>query len=255
MNLKDKIVVVTGAGSGIGEATARRFLEEGSKVVLCDLEKSKLTETVEGFSESNYLLLSVDVSKEEEVKNMLQKTLDKFGGVDVLVNNAGVYVKGKLPEASTEDWRSIMGTDLDAVFFTCRNFIPKLIERKGCIVNVSSVSGLGADEGNPIYNAAKGAVTNLTRALALDHAGDGLRVNAVCPTFTKTGLTEEMLQDDEIVSKFVNRIPLGRPGEPEDIASAIAFLASDDARFITGVNLPVDGGLMASNGQPLHLPT
>jgi meso-butanediol dehydrogenase/(S,S)-butanediol dehydrogenase/diacetyl reductase len=118
------------------------------------------------------------------------------------------------------------------------------------VVNVSSVSGLGGDWGLSFYNAAKGAVTNFTRALAMDHARDGIRINAVCPSLTRTDLTEEMYGNRELMAKFAERIPMGRGAEPEEIAAVIAFLASDDARFITGVNLPVDGGLTASNGQP-----
>ena len=128
--------------------------------------------------------------------------------------------------------------------------MPALLKSKGNVVNVSSVSGLGGDWGMSVYNAAKGAVTNFTRSLALDYGEDGVRVNAICPGFTFTDLTEEMKDNQQLLNKFYERIPLARAGEPEDIASAIAFIASDDARYITGVNLPVDGGIMASNGQP-----
>jgi meso-butanediol dehydrogenase/(S,S)-butanediol dehydrogenase/diacetyl reductase len=149
-----------------------------------------------------------------------------------------------------EDWRDVMSTDLDGVFYCCRIAMPELIRTKGSVVNVSSVSGLGGDWALSFYNAAKGAVTNFTRALAMDHARDGVRINAVCPSLTRTGLTEDMYADAELMKKFAERIPMGRGAEPEEIADVIAFLASHDARFITGVNLPVDGGLTASNGQP-----
>lgn len=128
--------------------------------------------------------------------------------------------------------------------------MPHLIKTRGNVVNTSSVSGLGGDWGMSIYNAAKGAVSNFTRALALDHGRDGVRVNAVCPSFTLTDMTDEMKDNEALLAKFNERIPLGRPANPDDIAAVIAFLASDDARFVTGVNLPVDGGLSASNGQP-----
>jgi meso-butanediol dehydrogenase / (S,S)-butanediol dehydrogenase / diacetyl reductase len=151
---------------------------------------------------------------------------------------------------SIADWKSLMSTDLDGVFYCTHFFMPALLNSKGNVVNTSSVSGLGGDWGMSVYNAAKGAVTNFTRALAMDYGTDGVRVNAVCPGFTFTDLTEEMKNDEALLARFYDRIPLGRAGEPEDIASAIAFIASDDARYITGVNLPVDGGLTASNGQP-----
>ena len=143
-----------------------------------------------------------------------------------------------------------MATDVDGVFHFSRAAIPHLMKARGSIVNVSSVSGLGGAWNMAAYNTAKGAVTNFTRSLALEVAEHGVPVNAVNPTFTRTGMTADMQEDEELLAKFRARIPLGRPGEPEDIAGAIAFLASEDARFVTGVNLPVDGGLTASNGQP-----
>jgi len=136
------------------------------------------------------------------------------------------------------------------VFFCCRAALPHLLETRGCIVNTSSVSGLGGDWNMATYNAAKGAVTNFTRSLALELGGQGVRVNAVNPALTATGMTEDMLEDKALIDRFMERTPLGRVGQPEDVADVIAFLASEDARFVTGVNLPVDGGLSASNGQP-----
>jgi meso-butanediol dehydrogenase / (S,S)-butanediol dehydrogenase / diacetyl reductase len=178
------------------------------------------------------------------------EAVDRFRRLDVLVNNAGVVAKGTVTEASVEDWRRVMAIDVDAVFYCTRAAVPHLIAAKGCIVNVSSVSGLGGDWGMSFYNAAKGAVTNFTRALAMDLGAHGVRVNAVNPTLTWTGLTTGMEKDEALMAKFRERIPLGRAGEPEDVAAVIAFLASEDARFVSGVNLPVDGGLGASNGQP-----
>jgi meso-butanediol dehydrogenase / (S,S)-butanediol dehydrogenase / diacetyl reductase len=166
------------------------------------------------------------------------------------VNNAGVALSGSVTEAPVQSWRKVMGTDLDGVFYGCRAAAPHLIRTKGCIVNVSSVSGLGGDWNMSFYNAAKGAVTNFTRALALELGMQGVRVNAVNPSLTMTGMTTDMQDNHELMDAFKERIPLGRPAKPEDIASVIAFLASDDAGFVNGVNLPVDGGLSASNGQP-----
>ncbi|SAL05911.1 3-ketoacyl-ACP reductase [Caballeronia arationis] len=168
----------------------------------------------------------------------------------MLVNNAGVAPTGRIDEASLDDWRAIMSIDLDGVFYCTRAAIHHLIDAQGSIVNVSSVSGLGGDWGMSLYNAAKGAVTNFTRALAMDHGRDGVRVNAVCPSLTDTDLTKDMLGDEQLMTRFRERIPLGQAAKPDDIAAVIAFLASEDARFVTGVNLPVDGGLSASNGQP-----
>lgn len=246
----EKVVVITGAGSGIGAAAAQRFASEGAQVVLVGRTRDKLEQVLSTLSGENHLAASCDVGDADQVKQLAEQVQQQYGRVDVLVNNAGSIVQGKIHEVSIADWKSLMSTDLDGVFYCTHFFMPALLNSKGNVVNTSSVSGLGGDWGMSVYNAAKGAVTNFTRALAMDYGTDGVRVNAVCPGFTFTDLTEEMKNDEALLARFYDRIPLGRAGEPEDIASAIAFIASDDARYITGVNLPVDGGLTASNGQP-----
>jgi meso-butanediol dehydrogenase/(S,S)-butanediol dehydrogenase/diacetyl reductase len=246
----DKVVIVTGAGSGIGAATVKRFAREGARVVLVGRNVEKLEAVAAGLKPGQKLVHAADVSDWEQVQALVAKTVEYFGQLDVLINNAGVAPSGKITEASIEDWHKVFAIDVDGVFHGCRAAMPHLIKSRGCIVNVSSVSGLGGDWKMSFYNAAKGAITNFTRALALDHGADGVRVNAVCPTMTRSELTEDMFSDETILAKFAERIALGRPGEPEEVADVIAFLASNDARFVTGVNLPVDGGLSASNGQP-----
>ncbi|ARP80017.1 3-oxoacyl-ACP reductase [Bordetella genomosp. 8] len=245
-----KVVIVTGAGSGIGAATARRFAQEGASVVFAGRTASKLERAAAGLDESKILIHTADVSVLREVESMVRAAVQRYGRLDVMVNNAGTAVEGTITEASPDDWHKVIATDLDGVFYGCRAAMPELIKTRGCIVNVSSVSGLGGDWRMSFYNAAKGAVTNFTRSLAMDHGRDGVRVNAVCPSLTRTDLTEDMYANQALMEKFAERIPLGRGAEPEEIASVIAFLASEDAVFVTGVNLPVDGGLTASNGQP-----
>ena len=246
----EKVVIVTGAGSGIGAATAKRFAEEGALVVLAGRTRDKLDKVATTLPQGKYLVRVTDVSRLDDVQGLVGETLQRFGRLDVLVNNAGIAPEGKITEASVDDWRQVMAIDLDGVFFGCRVAIPELIKTKGSIINVSSVSGLGGDWGLSFYNAAKGAVTNFTRALAMDHGPDGIRINAVCPSLTRSNMTDDMFADPAMMAKFRERIPLARGAEPEEVAGVIAFLASDDARFINGVNLPVDGGLTASNGQP-----
>jgi len=179
-------------------------------------------------------------------------TVKRFGRLDVLVNNAGVHEGGEPQSITNEQWRKVMATDVDGVFFGCRAALPHLAKTKGSIVNTASVSGTGGDWSMSPYNAAKGAVVNLTRALAMDLGKKGVRVNAVCPTLTRTGMTADMMNDGKLLGRFAERIPLGRICEPDEIASVIAFLASDDASFMTGANVAVDGGVSASNGQPPH---
>ena len=248
-----KVVIVTGAGSGIGAGTARRFLREGVFVGLNGRREHKLQETIAGFDSSKSFVHPGDVSDEQYVKRLVGDTVAKFGKLDVLVNNAGFAIFGPFAKTTTQDWRKTMGTDLDSVYFACREALPHLLESKGCIINLSSASGLGGDWGMSSYNAAKGAVTNFTRSLALEYGSRGVRVNAVAPSLTATDATADLAKSDAVMAAFRDRLPIGRAATPADIAGVIAFLASDDAVFVNGVILPVDGGLSASNGQPNFL--
>ncbi len=245
-----KTVVVTGAGSGIGRGVAERFAAEGANVVLAGRTRSKLDDVARELDAARTLVQPCDVARVDEVERLVQAAVERFGGLDVMVNNAGVAPEGTATETGLDDWRHALDIDLSGTFYGCRAALPHLLKSRGSIVNVASVSGLGADWALTPYNAAKGGVVNLTRALALDYARQGVRVNAVCPSLTRSDMTRDMLDDAELMARFMERLPLGRPAEPADIAGVVAFLASDDARFVTGVNLPVDGGLTASNGQP-----
>lgn len=246
----DKVVIVTGAGSGIGEATARRFSQEGACVVLSGRTKGKLEKVAADLPADKTMVLVADVRSFEEVKALVAKTVKKFGGLHVLVSNAGVAKMGTVVSGKLDDWEKIMAVNAGSVFHGARAAMPQLIQSRGCIVNVASASGLGGDWGLAFYNASKGAVVNLTRAMALDHGKDGVRVNSVCPSLTLTPMTEDIKKSAQAMARFDERIALGRGAQPFEVAAAIAFLASDDASFITGVNLPVDGGVTASNGQP-----
>ena len=248
-----KVVIVTGAGSGIGAATARRFLTDGAIVVLNGRREHKLQETIHGFDAEKTLLHPGDVSDEAYVKRLVEETVTRFGKLDVLVNNAGFAIFGPFEQTTTEVWRKTMATDLDAVFFGSREALPHLLKTRGCIVNLSSASGVGGDWGMSAYNAAKGAVTNFTRALALEYGARGVRINAVAPSFTSSEATADLEKVEAVQTAFRDRLPIGRAASPDEIASVIAFLASDDAGFINGAIVPVDGGLTASNGQPNFL--
>ena len=245
----DKVVIITGAASGIGEGAARRFAAEGAKLVLGDKDEGGLHQLAANLC-GEVAVKSSDISQMTDCEALVAFAVEKFGAVDVLVNNAGVDHLGKVDEGDLSEFTKVIETDLYGVVQMSRAAIAHLRQSKGCIVNVSSVSGLGGDWNHSFYCAAKGAVTNFTRALAMDEAKGGVRVNAVNPSLTYTALTAGMKEQPDLIAKFEERIPIGRGAKPEDIAGAIAFLASEDAHFITGVNLPVDGGLSASNGQP-----
>ena len=245
-----KVAIVTGAASGIGAGIARRLSREGAKVTLVDRNADALHAVAAALPAHRTMAIVADVSDSRAVDDFVQTTVSHRGQLDVMVNNAGIYAAGKPEDITDEQWHEVLRTDLDGVFFGCRAAIPHLEKTHGSIINTASVSGLAGDWGMSPYNAAKGGVVNLTRSLALDLGRRGVRVNAVCPSLTRTGMTAEMMDDPELLGSFIQRMPLGRVAEPDDIAGVVAFLASDDARFVTGANIPVDGGVMASNGQP-----
>lgn len=245
-----KTVIITGAGSGIGAATAQRFAAEGANVVLAGRRRQKLEAAAQGFEPSRTLIRETDVLKQADVEALITATIETFGQLDILVNNAGTATFAPFLDGSIEEWHRIFAVNVDGTFFGCRAAIPHLLKTGGNIVNVSSVSGLGGDWNMSFYNASKGAISNLTRALALELGGKGVRVNAVAPSLTATDMAEAITSNGELLDKFKDRIAMGRPAEPAEVAAVIAFLASPDASFVNGVNLPVDGGLGASNGQP-----
>jgi len=245
-----KTVLVTGAASGIGLAAARRFLDEGASVVMLDIDDAKLKEAAAGLPHERVLVQVGDTADKGTATAAVKATLDRFGALHILVNNAGMATEGDIMQTSDQDFERVMAVNVAGYFHMAKAAMPELVKVRGSIVMTSSVSGLGGDWNMFAYNTSKGAVSNMVRAMAMDAAKDGVRVNAVNPSFTRTGMTEDMVNDPELVAKFKERMPLGAPEDPEGVAAAMAFLASDDARLITGVNLPVDAGLMASNGQP-----
>jgi meso-butanediol dehydrogenase/(S,S)-butanediol dehydrogenase/diacetyl reductase len=245
-----RVVIVTGAGSGIGEATARRFSQEGAAVVLVGDHRTNVSKVAKDLPKDRTLVRVADVSKYREVEAAVESAVRTFGRLDVMVNNAGIFLGSTVTKTKPADWQKVMDTNAGGCFNGSRAAMPHLLRRKGCIVNTSSVSGIGADWEMAAYNASKGAVSNLTRAMALDYGSRGVRVNAVAPSLTLTNMTKDMVKNKKLVAKFMERMPLGRVAQPDDIAAVIAFLASDDARFVNGVILPVDGGVTASNGQP-----
>lgn len=247
---KGKTVIVTGSSSGIGLGVAKRFSAEGANVVMNSVEPEELDTEADKLPSERTLAICGDVSDSDFCNRLVEQAVERFGALDVLHNNAGVAAMGPFADSSDEDIDKVLGVNVKGVLYMSRAAYPQLKQSKGCIVNTSSVSGIGGDYELAIYDASKGAVANLTRALALEWGRDGIRVNAVNPSLVESDMTEEMLENEELVDAFKRRLALERVGQPEDIAGAVTFLASEDAAWITGVNLPVDGGSSASNGQP-----
>jgi meso-butanediol dehydrogenase/(S,S)-butanediol dehydrogenase/diacetyl reductase len=248
-----KVALVTGAASGIGAATARRLHAEGAKLALCDLQSEALDAFAKQLDASGRSLLvrALDVADQAQVESFVNDAAERFGRLDVLFNNAGIGAYGLTPDLDPEVWRRTIEVDLHSVFYGCRAAIPHLRRAGGgAIVNTASISGMRGDYGLAAYNAAKGAVLNYTRTLAIDHARDGIRANAVCPGPIDTALAKPLLANERVAREYRERIPMGRVGTAEEVAAVVAFLCSEDAAYVTGAAIVVDGGLTAATGQP-----
>ncbi len=238
-----KVVIVTGGASGIGAASAARFASEGALVTVADMNEP--ADLPEGAT-----FVRTDVTDEAQIAAMVEATVAKHGKLDCLVNNAGIGAAMPTEHLPLETWERVFAVNSRGVFLGCKVAIPHLEATRGNVVNVASISGIGGDYLMSAYNASKGAVVNFTRSLAMECAEIGVRVNAVCPGVIETPLAAGALATDDDREHWMERVPLHRPGQPADIAAAIAFLASDDASYITGHNLVVDGGITAHTGQP-----
>jgi len=251
MRLRDKVAIVTGAGSGIGRATANLFAKEGAKVVVADIESSLGKETVEEISENRGTAVQamVDVSKADEVRAMIKTCITSFGKLDVLFNNAGIEGPGGLLwKMKEDDWNRVMDVNLKSVFLGCKYAIPHMKRTKGSIINTASELGLVGSTSRPAYSASKGGIIALTRSLALQCAPYGIRVNCICPGATETPLLVRFVgekQRERGLQKVTQEIPLRRLGKPIDIAYAALYLASEESSFVTGSVLVVDGGSTA----------
>jgi meso-butanediol dehydrogenase/(S,S)-butanediol dehydrogenase/diacetyl reductase len=243
-------VLVTGAGSGIGRAIALAFLEQGAQVAVTGRTGAALDETVAGFPPESVLVLAGDMAARLDVENAVAAVQSAWGGIDVVIANAGLSEPGTIDELTDESWERMRSINIDGMIHLARATAPLLRESRGSFTAISSIAGLGGDWRQVGYNATKGAVNTLVQSLALDLGRDGVRVNGIAPAFTATKLTQERLDDPVFWAALRDRLALDRPATPDDVARAALFLAGPDAAYITGVILPVDGGTSASSGTP-----
>ena len=247
----EKVVVITGGASGIGAASARRFHREGARIVVSDLNEAAGRELCAELGQDRAHFYRCDVSVFAEVEKLMAAAVERYGGLDIVFNNAGVGSFARTTELAIEDWQRVIAIDLHGVFYGCKAAIPHLRARRGgVIINTASISGLAGDFGFAAYNAAKGGVINYTRAAAIDHARENIRINAICPGPVATPLVAGIDQIPGLKDRWSDAVPMGRFAQPEEIAAVAAFLASEDASYMTGATLAVDGGLTAHTGQP-----
>ncbi len=248
-----KVVLVTGAGHGIGRSVARRLGAEGAKVVAVDLRAAELHETMGLLGQASIEAIGVegDVSDPASVTETAKAAESRFGEIDVLVNNAGVVIAGSVHELRLEDWDRVFSVNVRGALLMCRAVLPNMIARgQGVIVNTASISGLVGEPHLAAYNSSKGAVVNFTRHMAVDYGKAGIRCNCVCPGWIDTGFNQPIfdasdMSDQDVATLVTQTVPLNRQGTPDEVAAAVAFLASDDASYVSGHALVVDGGQMA----------
>ena len=255
MRLESKVALITGGGSGIGRACAEMFAHEGARVAVSDigLERAQATTQFVTSHGGEAIAISGDVSVGDDAQNMVSATVEKFGKLDVLVNSAGVSARNALPEGSSpeEIWDKVIDVNLKGTYMVSWHAVPEMAKSGGgSIINLSSIMGLvgypvGMGGGFNPYNPSKGGVLQFTRNLAIDSASKNVRVNCICPGYVETNLTSALTKDAEALSRLETLHPIGRLGQPEEIAYAALYLASDESGFVTGTPLVVDGGYTA----------
>lgn len=252
MKVQGKVILITGAGSGIGRETALTFAKNGAKVVVTDVDEKGGKETVEQIvkilaedpdNKGDAFFTKLDTSNREQTKQVAKDVIDKYGEIDVLINNAGIIQDALINKMTEENWDRVMNVDLKGPFNTIQAVVDNMIQHNiGVIINVSSIVGVYGNVGQANYAAAKAGLIGLTKTLAKELGKRGIRVNAVAPGFIQTHMTEKL--PEKILEAMKNKTPLKRLGLPSDVAYAIMFLASDEAYFLNGIVLPVDGGLV-----------
>ncbi|MDP9311713.1 MAG: SDR family oxidoreductase [Chloroflexota bacterium] len=253
MKLQDRVAVITGAGSGIGQAMALQFAREGARILAADINGDAAQQTAEMVTDAGGTCQSyaVDVTRPEQVRAMIDQALATYGQLDILCNNAGIGSTTDVVDCEPEDWDRVMTVNVKSVFLGCKYAVPRMVQQqRGVIINTASVAGMVGIVKRAAYCASKGAVIALTRQVAVDYVKQGIRVNCLCPGTVDSPWVERLLAqaDDRVAARqaLEARQPMGRLGTPEEVAAAALYLASDDAAFITGTGLVLDGGWTAA---------
>ncbi|WP_042159543.1 SDR family NAD(P)-dependent oxidoreductase [Paenibacillus gorillae] len=246
--LLNKVAIITGAAGGMGKADALLFAKEGANVVVTDLQEDKINEVVREIEAGGGEALGFkhNVASEDDWIRIVEETVAKFGKVDILVNNAGISNATPFMDLTVEAWEKTMSINVTSIFLGQKYVIPHMIEAGGgSIINISSIAGLTGGSGTGPYTASKGAVRMLTKATAVDYAKHNIRANSIHPGYIETPMTVDLMKDENMRQWFLSQTPLPRLGKPEDIAQGVLFLASDESSYITGIELPIDGGYYA----------
>ena len=245
MRLKEKIAIITGGATGIGLACARLFQQEGARVALFGRRQDRLDQAKKILGEPT-MTISGDITRQEDIDRLTREVLDKWGRIDILINNAGTFTPAPLHETEDSLWDDMLNVNLRAVFLLTKKVLPQMLKQKsGSIVNISSILGMVAVPQTAAYNASKGALNQFSKSIAVEYGHAGIRSNSVCPGMIQTEMTAELRGNTELMDEWKKGYPLGRFGEPSEVAKACLFLASDEASFVTGATLPVDGGYTA----------
>lgn len=247
--LENKIALITGAAAGIGRTTALLFAKEGAKLVLTDVNIEGVNKVSDEIKKSggDAIGLSLDVSNEEQWIGVVKSAVDKYGRVDILFNNAGIYIISPITEIELKTWNKLININVTGVFLGMKHVAPLMAkQKKGSIINASSIAGIGGGSGHVLYGASKGAVRTMTKDIAMEFAADNVRVNSIHPGYIKTEMVDYASEKSHKTLEELGALyPMKRLGEIEEVAKAVLFLASDDASYITGAELVIDGGVMA----------
>ncbi|GLX68798.1 SDR family NAD(P)-dependent oxidoreductase [Paenibacillus glycanilyticus] len=246
--LADKVAIITGAGSGMGREEALLFAQEGAKVVATDINEEAVLAVVKEIEAKGGVAMAIahNVASEEQWISVVAAAVEAYGRIDILVNNAGISFAVGMLDTTVDQWDKVMNINLSSVFLGMKHVVPHMQNNKsGSIVNISSIAGLTGSQGAGAYTASKGAVRMLSKAAAVDYGKDNIRVNSVHPGFIETPMSKEFVNNEQMLGWFLSQTALPRVGQAVEVAKAVLFLASDDASYLTGIELPVDGGVTA----------